>query len=476
MDIVRFFVVMLQLCGILFIHLPFTGNVSMTADVPGQINAGSDIKIQITLSKSDINSFARFQMELPPGITAVNGYSANADFSFRDQKIRLIWLKIPDNDVITFSFNIHCNDHLKGTFDVSGKFSYIQDNEKKMVDFEPQHINIIPSTTIDPNLIVDIADYGKSIYSQTPVTIADVACIRQKPEWSETNHQFVITLLLNKEKLKKFAKIEETIPPGFTALNVESKEGIFTFKDNKAKFLWMNLPSEPYFTVKYKLIPMNETNAKQVALKGTFSYIIEDKTQSIPIIEKDISLDNLTADMVKSILSAPAVPGATVASANTETAGNKTNEIIKPAIATVQNTKEVGKKEADTSGKVKNTNVKEKAPVTATVKTPTTEKSSQLEPINGIYFRVQLAAGHRPVNVKRYFHKFKLDTTIFRENHEGWIKYSVGTFNKYKDARDYRVHIWNTTTIADAFVAAYNEGKRITVQEALMVTSQHWYK
>ncbi len=476
MNTIRFLIVMFHVYGVLFFHLPFSANVSMTIDVPGQINAGSDLKVQITLNKSDISSFARFQMELPPGITALNGYSANADFSFKDQKVRLIWLKVPNDDVITFNFTIHCDEHLKGNFDITGKFSYIQDNEKKVVDLQPQQIAIIPSPDIDPKLIVDINEFGKSIFSQLPVSLTDVACIRQKPEWSEPNHQYIVNLLLNKEKLKKFAKIEELIPKGYTALNVDSKEGIFTFKDNKAKFLWMNLPSEPFFTVSYKLIPMAESYVNQPLIKGTFSYINDDKTQSIPVIEKEISLANLTPEMVKSILQAPGIFAGNVLPEKSETTEVTKNEIKTPEKMTSDNQQILKNRETDTLKNVTYSNKKQTSREVAVKKATTMEKSSELEPRNGIYFSVQLAAGHRPINVKRYFQKYKLDNTIYKENHEGWIKYSVGTFNVYKDARDYRVHIWNTTTIADAFVAAYNDGKRITVQEALMVTNQHWYQ
>jgi hypothetical protein len=456
----RTILVTLQLTGLLSLKLLFSGDIEMKMDSPDQIDAGKEIKVQIVIDKGDLSSFSRFQMELPNGLTAVNVSSANADFSFKDQKVRLIWLKLPSEKTLTFSFNIICNERLKGNFNLSGKFSYIDNNERKFVSIEPKQIAIVPNPDISPELLVDINDFGKSIYQGEGVFSADqIVCIRQKPVWNETNGEFIVNVLVNKENLKKFAKIEENVPKGYTALNLNSKEGIFTFKDGKVKYLWMNLPGDKYFTVSYKLIPTNGANGALIS--GTFSYIHDDKTQSINIIEKDVDMANLSPENVKEILKAqPLIADLSQQQQQTITDNQVINTQQQPDIKPVDTPETV-------IAQVKEPNIIKRIP---------DYQADLLEPQSGIYYRVQIAAGHKPVNVKRYFRKYKLDNKIYKEQHDGWIKYSTGTFSVYKDARDYRVHLWNTTTITDAFVSAYNEGKRITVQEALMVANQKWYK
>ncbi len=495
---IRLYIVVFQMLGVLFANLLLTGDISVSVNILSQINAGQDLKVEVTLKKGEVSGFSRFQMELPPGVTATNIYSANADFSFKDQKVRLIWLRLPEDEDISFSFNIQCNERFKGSFDLAGKFSYIDNNERKTVDIQPQTLAIVPSPSIDANLLVDIKDFGRSALPQMGAPEGTLACVRQKPTWHDNNNEYIVTLLVNKESLKKFAKIEELVPPGYTALAVESKDGVFTFKDNKAKFLWMNLPVDPYFTVSYKLIPMKNTDIKQIAIKGVFSYIIEDKTQTINVIEKEVSLANLTPEMVKNILQQQTITPQLVAQ-NTM----PTQPAVKQTV--VENPKNTTE-QASAIDPVKSANklvvnkevavepiVEVKPEVKIETKTPTiaentlnvtaerkvanqNEVADLLEPQTGLYFRVQIAAGHKPVNMKKYFRKFQLDTLVLKEKHDGWIKYSVGSFDAYKVARDYRVHLWNTTSINDAFVSAYNDGKRITVQEALMIGSQRWYQ
>ncbi|MFT4659784.1 MAG: hypothetical protein ACI8XB_000034 [Patiriisocius sp.] len=93
----------------------------------------------------------------------------------------------------------------------------------------------------------------------------------------------------------------------------------------------------------------------------------------------------------------------------------------------------------------------------------------------GINFRIQILAGKNVVG-KEYLqkkHSYYSQFTI--ENHKGWVKYTSGSFETYKTARDQRNTIRDQYNFDGPFVSAYNDGVRITVQEALMISKQQWY-
>jgi hypothetical protein len=201
------------------------------------------------------------------------------------------------------------------------------------------------------------------------------------------------------------------------------------------------------------LVPNPGVTAPPV-LTGKFSYVEDEKTIVKDIIQKDVKLASLSADDIRRMINEiNATPPTLQLAQKKDTIRIDTTKLI--AQKQVKQTKKKNWLQKKSEG---------------------TNLAYTLEPEDGVYFRVQIAAGHKPVNIKRYFRKFKIADEIRTEEHEGWVKYSIGSYPEYKQARDYRVHIWNTTLIADAFVSAYNTGKRITVQEALMITNQKWYK
>jgi hypothetical protein len=437
----RVFIIIVNLIATFLTGSVFQSGVTCNIETPTEIVAGTEFEVRVNIQKGQIEGFSRLQQNLPAGLTATSYLSSDADFTFEEKRVRLIWLRLPRQEEFTIVYKIKVDERLKGTFDIKGKFSFIENNERKSVSVESTPITILPSPAIDPSLIVDIADFEQKVvpYISPATAGGQIACIRQTPVLLPNEEGYIVNILVNKETKQKFAKIEEMVPAGYDAVNVDPKEAIFTFKKGMVKFLWMNLPSQPYFMVSYKLI-RKDKKASEPRMKGTFSYLEEEKTISIDIKQTEKDLTSLTSPEIGELISYLAT--APIAVIDKQTEMEK-----KPLIK---------KKRKDRRSK--------------------NEAPFLLEPENGVYFRVQIAAGHEPIQIERYFKKYKLDKEVRKEFHEGWQKYSIGSFPVYKDARDYRTHLWNTTIISDAFVSAYNNGARITVQEALMIGNQQWYR
>jgi len=447
---IRYFLLLINLLGAFLLSLFITQDIEIKMEVPGQVKAGEEFEVALHISKGSVESFSRFQQDLPFGLSAARITTANADFSFENQRVRLIWLKLPKEPDLSVSYRVTVDERLKGSFVLDAEFSYIDGNERKSISIKSSEpVTIIPSPQLSADQLIDINDFQQYALSEIEKEklTGKLGCIRRTPV-QEGSREIVVELLLNKGNLNKFAKIEEFIPEGFSAGEVDSKGGIFSFEKNTIKILWMNLPEEQEFTVKYRLFPEKGKTLADLKISGTFSYIHGNQTKTLEIIEKKPDLAVVNGK--------PEETGISFISEPEE----------KPDVKTES------KKEED---QVVLPEITEQKVIPVTEVSPGVDPF-MLMPESGVYFRVQLAAGHKPVNIKTYFTRLSVKDEVKMEFHDGWRKYSVGSYKEYREARDTRNMIWDDTSIRDAFVSAYNSGTRITVQEALMINKQKWYR
>ena len=468
----------LSIYGLALLFLSFFSGdaASLRMTAPSDVDAGGEFNVTVVIRKGDLESFARFQAKLPYGLTAVDGSADNADFTFDGQTARFVWIRMPNTPEVELNYTVRVDQRMKGNFVLGGTFSYIAENARREVMVPDASVVIHPSGLIPPDRQLDIMAYQETIPAQRNIDMRTlkVRCIRATPAPISGSNDLQVRILVNRGEAVKFAKINEALPAGFTAEPIETKDAIFACQDGEVRFLWMNLPPEPMFQVAYRLIPLDGKEPSIPQMRGEFSFLHDNVTRTVKIVERPVQLENMDAQALEALVrEVPIEGGHTPTLAN---ASGGTLEVQGPSEGGVdysvqyQSIAQMRSSTVSTGGEARLTSSGRRRRAEISM------DEYMLTPEEGVYYRVQVAAGHRPININRYFKRLSLKADVRTERHEGWYKYSVGSFVEYRDARDYRMKVWATTPIRDAFVAAYNNGQRITVQEALMITSQRWYK
>ena len=65
--------------------------------------------------------------------------------------------------------------------------------------------------------------------------------------------EFIIEIMIRKGSIKGMARYEQKLPPGFFAIPIETHGGKFTFKNQKVKIIWMQLPEQNSFMISYTI-------------------------------------------------------------------------------------------------------------------------------------------------------------------------------------------------------------------------------
>jgi hypothetical protein len=120
----------------------FAQDLTATQTIPASAAAGSSFTVEININRGSINGFMKFFQELPAGFTATEIDSKGGSFSFADNGAKVVWIAPPNEPTYTVSYKVTVPPDASGTKTITAKFSYINNNERKIFDFEPKTIII----------------------------------------------------------------------------------------------------------------------------------------------------------------------------------------------------------------------------------------------------------------------------------------------------------------------------------------------
>ncbi|MCB0778572.1 MAG: hypothetical protein KDC03_03340 [Flavobacteriales bacterium] len=474
-------VVLLNLIGLFLFETLFMADVSIVQEVPARMEPGTEVRVTVEVDKGDLAGFAKLQLDLPDGLSASAIETKGASFTFADGKAKFIWMSLPASPTFRISYNLIASPDAAGPLIIQGRLSYIEDNERRTYEIAPSTVDLgqqvvslqpedafvgeelvsaagaaplddqvaPPSDDDEPDAHVPTEQVSELVIDAGMVhpNSQEVAVQSGGPVEAErtitpiTEEEMLVEVVVKKGALRGFGKLQETIPAGFTALEKQSEDAIFTSQDRIVKFVWLNLPAKEELRVVYKLRGIGQP-AGSYEVNGAFGYLLDDETRQQSV---GTSSFRIGPDALKGL----------------EELANDDSSLDTVALADppLRSEKEEGQNGSTTTDKATGQAGVGRIPA----------------PETGVTYKVQITAAHREVGAEYFRERHRFNGDFGIERHEGWIKYVTGRFNEYKAARDQREAYERAGhRFPGPFVTAYEQGRRITVQEALMISQQQW--
>ncbi|MFZ6052022.1 hypothetical protein [Halocola ammonii] len=420
---IKYPVMLLFLAGSLLINFFMADGLVIEDNTPARLAPGESKDVTITINKGQVTGFAKLQLDLPVGLTAEAVETRGASFTFSNQKAKFIWMSLPKEQEFSVTYTLTAKNNASGNKVITGVFSYIKDNQRQDYDMQSKIV------TVGEGENQGVSDSGKLTATREINQISD--------------DQYLVTIQVSNSNLKGFTKILEELPTGYRIDQDKNNGASVTIDNRSIKFVWFEAPSSESFSVSY-MVNKTSTLADPIKINGTMAYVENNIPKEIPIGVQGEVVEPLADD--------------TDDESDDEDGDLTANDSGKDKTAADG---DKGQKDTDT----KDTDQK-----------PTDKPYEIPEPEEGIAYRVQIAAGPNEVG-KVHFKKAHNFTEPFNiEQYGSLYKYTTGSWPVYKQCRDDRERIKARYNFRGPFVTAYNDGVRITVQEALMITNQRWYK
>ena len=437
-----------------FIYGLFAGDGAITVsnNIPKNIKPGQEVIIELKVTKGSMGGFAKLQLDLPEGILIKEIDNKGANFTLVDGIAKWVWSSLPADNVLIIKATLVAAPEASGPKTIGGKYSYVENNAKQVVEMLPIEITVgnAEATTNNPTTTVNTT--GGQATNTTPTTASTPTIEVTKTSQPSTNaeptanitiqrtivkntdNEYVINLKIKKGNTKGFARYSDYLPETLTAKATKTDDASFSVADGKVKFVWVTVPDKEELELSYTL---SGTSSLPVTLNGEYSFLEQNQSKKQKVQPETITFSS--SNIV----------------ANTSATITETN-----------NTSQTATNSNNTSQTATNSN-----------NTSQTSNQTLVKTNSNINFMVQIGAfTNANVSSSTLAQKFNITQTIKSEMQGGFSKFMIGDYAQYNLAHDARETTKNNNGVKNAFVVAYSSGKRITVQEALMITNQKWFK
>jgi len=116
--------------------------VSISSNFPLSAPHGSNLDVQVKINKGAVTNFAKYQMDVPAGIIVSEVDSKTGNFTFENNRAKIVWVSIPSEGEFTLKFKVKIDPSTPPSSYVTQKFFYLENGVKREVEAEPIQFNI----------------------------------------------------------------------------------------------------------------------------------------------------------------------------------------------------------------------------------------------------------------------------------------------------------------------------------------------
>ncbi len=470
--------------------------ITVSGNIPKTITAGQEVPIELKVTKGTMSGFAKLQLELPEGLTLKEGDNRGANFSFADGVAKWVWASLPSESDIIVKATLVASSAASGAKTIGAKYSYVENNAKQVVEMTPIEITVeagsgsstadnttnattTPTETTSTNNNTSATTNTESATSSNKEPAGKVTVIRTITKGA-SDAEYIINLKVQKGATRGFARYSDDLPAGLTAKAISTDGSSFSVADGKVKFVWVSVLLKDELELSYSVTAKTSV---YVTLHGEYSYLEDNQSKkyALPAEQLAITIAEAVTNTTPTTTTEPTNTN-TVATTPTVAVTTPTETTSTPTVAVTTPTEAVAT--TTTAAVTPTENIAVTTPTettsntnnnTSTTNNTVVENTTKQE--GSVNYMVQIGAftnGNVTASVLK--RQFRISENIKSEMQGGFSKFMVGSHNEYKSARDQRERIRDNNGVKGAFVVAYNQSKRITVQEALMISNQKWYK
>ena len=186
--------------------------VSIVHNLPSELKVGDRVLITLDIDKSTLSGFGLIELKFPDNCVVGAGDIGNASFTFENNKVRIVWMKMPDVPMLHVSYYLTYTGEPGVALDFHGAFSHIEDNYR--VDEEiPSHPIITNDTeTLWPVNSSQLAVI-ENITELQPESIPSISFTPQETIITDHNDAVAQTEFKSEEpvKVEEIVKTEEPV-------------------------------------------------------------------------------------------------------------------------------------------------------------------------------------------------------------------------------------------------------------------------